>query len=38
MNTDRIEKEILLHATRERVWHAIADPHQSGARFGVAFG
>ena len=37
MNTDRIEKEILLHAPLERVWHAISDAKQFGAWFGVAF-
>jgi uncharacterized protein YndB with AHSA1/START domain len=37
MNTDRIEKKILLHATRERVWQAISDAKEFGAWFGVAF-
>jgi uncharacterized protein YndB with AHSA1/START domain len=37
MNTDRIEKKILLHATLERVWRAISDSNQFGAWFGVAF-
>src|SRR5215468_10325383 len=37
MNTDRIEKKILLKAPRERVWHAIADSGQFGSWFGVAF-
>ena len=37
MNTDRIEKKILLHATRERVWQAISDSKQFGIWFGVAF-
>jgi uncharacterized protein YndB with AHSA1/START domain len=37
MNTDRIDKKILLHATRERVWQAISDSKQFGAWFGVAF-
>jgi uncharacterized protein YndB with AHSA1/START domain len=37
MNTDRIEKKILLHATRARVWQAISDSRQFGAWFGVAF-
>lgn len=37
MNTDRIEKRILLRAPRERVWLAIADSAQFGAWFGVAF-
>lgn len=34
MSTDRIEKQVLLAAPRERVWRAIAD----SARFGVWFG
>jgi uncharacterized protein YndB with AHSA1/START domain len=37
MNTDRIEKKILLRATRERVWKAISDADQFGTWFGVAF-
>jgi uncharacterized protein YndB with AHSA1/START domain len=37
MNTDRIEKKILLRATLERVWKAISDSNQFGAWFGVAF-
>ena len=37
MNTDRIEKKILLHATRERVWKAISEADQFGAWFGVTF-
>jgi uncharacterized protein YndB with AHSA1/START domain len=37
MNTDRIEKTILLHAPRERVWRAISDAAQFGTWFGVAF-
>lgn len=37
MNTDRIEKNILLHAPRERVWRAIIDSGQFGSWFGVAF-
>jgi uncharacterized protein YndB with AHSA1/START domain len=37
MSTDRIEKEILLHATRDRVWRAISDSDRFGAWFGVAF-
>jgi len=37
MNTDRIEKKIMLHATRERVWKAISEADQFGAWFGVAF-
>ena len=37
MNADRIEKEILLHAPRQRVWQAISDSRQFGNWFGVAF-
>ena len=37
MNTDRIEKQILLRAPRERVWRAIADSAQFGTWFGVEF-
>lgn len=36
MNTDRIEKQILLRAPRERVWRAIADSSQFGHWFGVS--
>ncbi len=36
-DTDRIEKKILLRASRERVWHAISDSQQFGSWFGVAF-
>ncbi|MGA2187714.1 MAG: SRPBCC family protein [Steroidobacteraceae bacterium] len=35
--TDRIEKQILLHAPLERVWSAISDSAQFGTWFGVAF-
>jgi uncharacterized protein YndB with AHSA1/START domain len=37
MNTDRIEKTILLHAPRERVWRAISDSQEFGTWFGVKF-
>lgn len=37
MNTDRIEKQILLRAPCERVWRAISDHRQFGSWFGVAF-
>jgi uncharacterized protein YndB with AHSA1/START domain len=37
MNTDRIEKEVLLHAPCERVWQAIGDSAQFGVWFGVSF-
>jgi uncharacterized protein YndB with AHSA1/START domain len=33
--TDRIEKSILLHAPRARVWKALTDPAEFGAWFGV---
>ena len=37
MRTDRIEKKVLLRATRERTWQAISDAGQFGSWFGVAF-
>jgi uncharacterized protein YndB with AHSA1/START domain len=37
MNTDRIEKEVLIRATLDRVWHAISDAKQFGSWFGVSF-
>ena len=37
MSTDRIEKQILLRAPRERVWRAISDAKQFGSWFGVTF-
>jgi len=37
MNTDRIEKKILLRAPLERVWRALSDAKQFGSWFGVAF-
>jgi|ERR1700733_14574493 uncharacterized protein YndB with AHSA1/START domain len=37
MSTDRIEKQILLRATRERVWRAVSDAKEFGTWFGVAF-
>lgn len=37
MNTDRIEKKILLRAPKQRVWQAISDSSQFGSWFGVAF-
>jgi uncharacterized protein YndB with AHSA1/START domain len=36
VQTDRIVKQILLRATRERVWRAISDSSQFGQWFGVA--
>lgn len=35
MSTDRIEKKILLRATRSRVWRALTDAKEFGAWFGV---
>lgn len=37
MNTDRIEKKVLLNAPRERVWRAISEAEQFGRWFGVDF-
>jgi len=37
MNTDRIEKKILLRAPRERVWRALSDSAEFGTWFGVKF-
>jgi uncharacterized protein YndB with AHSA1/START domain len=34
-STDRIEKQILLRASRSRVWRAIVDAEEFGAWFGV---
>src|SRR5712691_1083328 len=35
MNTDRIEKRILLRAPRARVWRSLTDAEQFGQWFGV---
>jgi uncharacterized protein YndB with AHSA1/START domain len=35
--TDRIEKQIVLRAPRERVWRAIANAEEFGTWFGVLF-
>lgn len=35
MNTDRIEKQVLLRAPLERVWRAISDSQEFGRWFGV---
>jgi uncharacterized protein YndB with AHSA1/START domain len=35
--TDRIEKQVLLRAPRERVWRAVSDSREFGAWFGAAF-
>lgn len=37
MNTDRIEKKILLRAPLQRVWRALSDSTEFGAWFGVKF-
>jgi len=37
MSTDRIEKKILLHAPRNRVWRALADSTEFGSWFGMKF-
>jgi uncharacterized protein YndB with AHSA1/START domain len=37
MNTDRIEKEIVMKASRARVWRALTDAREFGAWFGVRF-
>jgi len=37
MNTDRIEKQILLHAPRERIWRALTDAREFEKWFGIRF-
>ncbi len=37
MNTDFIEKNILLRAPRNRVWRALSDSVEFGSWFGVEF-
>ena len=37
MDTDRIEKRILLRAPRKRVWRALSDSTEFGTWFGVKF-
>jgi uncharacterized protein YndB with AHSA1/START domain len=37
MSTDRIEKNVLLHAPRKRVWRALADSAEFGSWFGMKF-
>jgi uncharacterized protein YndB with AHSA1/START domain len=37
MNTDRIEKKILLRAPRQRVWRALVDSTEFGTWFGMKF-
>jgi uncharacterized protein YndB with AHSA1/START domain len=36
-STDRIEKQVVLRAPRERVWRAVSDATQFGTWFGVEF-
>jgi uncharacterized protein YndB with AHSA1/START domain len=37
MSTDRIEKQVVLHAPLDRVWRAISDSGEFGRWFGVRF-
>ena len=37
MNTDRIEKKVLLRAPRNRVWRALSDSTEFGTWFGMKF-
>ena len=37
MNTDRIDKKILLQAPRARVWRALSDSNEFGSWFGIKF-
>jgi uncharacterized protein YndB with AHSA1/START domain len=37
MDTDRIQKKILLHAPLKRVWSALADSTEFGSWFGMKF-
>ncbi len=37
MSTDRIEKKIMLHAPRKRVWRALSDSTEFGTWFGMKF-
>lgn len=37
MDTDRIEKKVLLHAPLKRVWRAIVDSAEFGSWFGMRF-
>ena len=36
-STDRIERKVLIKATRERVWRALSDAAEFGSWFGVDF-
>ncbi len=37
VNTDRVEKDVLLRAPRSRVWRALTDAEEFGKWFGVKF-
>ncbi len=37
MSTDRIEKQILLRASQQRVWRALSDSTEFGSWFGMKF-
>ena len=37
MNTDIIQKKILLHAPRKRIWRALSDSTEFGSWFGVDY-
>ena len=37
MSTDRIEKQILRHAPRKRIWQALSDSTEFGTWFGMKF-
>ena len=37
MTTDRIEKQVLLRAPRNRIWRALSDSTEFGAWFGMKF-
>ena len=37
MNTDRIEKKVLLRAPRKRIWRALSDSTEFGSWFGMKF-
>lgn len=37
MNTDRIEKKVLLRAPQKRIWRALSDSMEFGSWFGVKF-
>jgi uncharacterized protein YndB with AHSA1/START domain len=37
MSSDRIEKKILLHAPRKRIWRALSDSTEFGTWFGMRF-